>query len=117
MKKILMASAGALLMMTTAMASAQEHKITEQDLSALDTDSDRVITEAEMKQFMEKAFHEMDKDADGFISFVEATPTLVRKDFDAVDTNKDGRISLDELNAQMRADFKKADKNGDGRLN
>lgn len=115
MKKILIT--GATLLFVASGAYATEQKLSEQHLKVLDANNDGVVHESELKQFMQNAFKEIDKDADGVITWAEAMPALTREQFDMTDADKDGKLSAKEMETQAQADFRKADKDGDGRLN
>lgn len=85
--------------------------------SAIDRNSDGIITLKEMHDARYQRFANVDADRDGLLS-----PTELKKDrpwlrrFGWFDANRDGRISIHEFEAKGQSRFVMLDANGDGRV-
>jgi hypothetical protein len=88
----------------------------ESPIKALDTDKDRTLDLAEVKNAASKVFDRLDKDNDGTLSKKELRGRIGAKDFTAADLDKDGTLTKEEHLDFVEKLFKEADSNNDGTL-
>lgn len=86
-----------------------------------DTDTDGIITKAEVDAGVTSLFKRDDTDGDGFLNATEVRAVNDRLVAESgsgatpvIDWNADGRVNTQEYGAQWRTLFDRADVNGDG---
>ena len=96
--------------------AAQPTELNDRHLAEVDADKNGGVTQSEFSAFMKRGFDALDKDVDGFVSWVEAEAAMIRAHFDAIDANKDAGLTAAEFDAQAQKDFAASDRDGDGAL-
>ena len=98
------------------MAQTASNGMTYEQFNHIDADGSGTISEAEYRQFMERAYKELDKDGNNSLSRDETSQILSTQQFSQTDTNNDGRINRQEFLDQVMADFHRHDHDKDGQL-
>ena len=94
-------------------------------LPEMDTDNDKVLTQAEVTAECATTLQGYDQNGDGKVSASErdtpgagrsAMGGFVKQHWSEVDADGDGVVSAEEIRATAQSMFRKADRDGDGRL-
>lgn len=117
MRTHLIAAAAALLLAPGYAMAQDQTGLTEGHLDAADTTNDEAVSVEEYQAYVKAAFATLDKNGDGYVTWVEAQPILTQAQYDTFNTNGDDGISIAEIEAQAAVDHASADQDGDGLLN
>jgi Ca2+-binding EF-hand superfamily protein len=99
-----------------ASAPVQARRSTASVFTAVDTDKDGTVDEAEARQAAAALFDRLDTDKDGTLDTNELRGHLGKEELQANDPDNDGTLTKDEYLAVVEQRFKAADANHDGKL-